>query len=222
MARKAFLNLSHALKGTAGFTLAEVLLSAGLLIVLFFLVTVLFHKGQNLMDVVTSQGEIQKNARRMTQSVSAILRQARRSALAIPLSPNNTSISFDLPIFFEASGTCSAYALVADGTAPVSCDSDSECQMACTSGFCSNQVCRRNYSLSLSTASGMPQLVLSASGESDRVIGNYLQSVNFFDNTMDTNLQANEIRVSLATSSNATSEKTMHTMNLSTIVQIRN
>ena len=208
-----------------GFTLTEIIFSAFLFAMLVILMGSIFQKGHGLFDILSAQSETQRNGRKIVQSLSSVIRQARVGAIQIPGSPGNTQIRIDLPLYQTSPGNCSAYALVADGTAPVSCNNNADCATACGgagSMTCANNICRRDYTYSISSAAGIAQLVASAPGEANQVIGNRVQSITFQDNTMDANLQANEVRIALITSGSVISEKRTHTLALSDIVRMRN
>ena len=206
-----------------GFTLAEMTLSTGLLMMLVLVVGMLFMKGNNLFDVLSAQSQTQRNARRIVQSVTSALRQARLSAVILP-APNQ--ISFDLPLYQQAVGTCSAFVPPSTVTnPPISCLTNADCQPQCGAAgsmVCGNSICRRTYTYSVSSASGISQLVVSAPGEANRVVGNQVQSVTFQNRAVDPNLQANEIRVTINTNANVISEKRTHVLSLDSVVQIRN
>lgn len=208
-----------------GFSLLELLFVAALTVLLALLIGVLFQKGQYLFDVDAAQSSIQRNARRALQSVTVALRKARRSTITIPASPNNNQITLDLPIFLSGA-TCSAFADVASGTPPQTCSSGIDCDGQCNStpgtNLCANDICRRTYTYSISAANGISQLIVSTPSEADRIVGNHIQTVLFRNNTMNVNLNADEIEIGLTAQKATTTENRTHSLTLSNIVQVRN
>ena len=212
---------------TGGFTLVELMFVAVLTAILALVVGTIFQKGTNLYDVESAQSNTQRNARKIVYSVTSMLRQARTGSVNIPSPPGNNQITFDLPLF-ASGGSCSAFAPVTQGTNPVSCSATSDCDNTCNGGaaiannVCVNSICRRTYTYSVLTSGNMSQLVVNAPTEAPRVVGNQVQAVTFQNNTMDLNLQPNEVRVSLTTRASVVSEKRSHDFNLSSIAQMRN
>ncbi len=226
------------LRGENGFTLSELILSSGIFIMLALLVGGIFNKGNNLFDVLSAESQVQRNSRRILQTISSTLRQTKRSSVIIP---NANQIQFDLPIYQQSSGNCSAFMpppVSVTNPIPANCGTNTDCQTAC-GGFtnmscscisgnppCANNsgMCLRTYTYSVSSANGTPQLIASApgGGESNRILGNQVQSVTFQNMTADPYLQANEIRVSLTTTGNVVSEKRTHTLSMDSVVQVRN
>lgn len=214
----------------AGFTLMELIFSAALAIGFLLVIGVLFQKGNNLSDVLSAEAQIQRNGRKIVHFISSTLRQARHGNgngnVTIPLPPNNNSITFDLPIYQQSPNVCSAFASVAEGTSPVVCTSNgqADCDSGCgvATAFCNNGVCRRTYTYAVSASGNLFQIILSSGSETSRVIGNQVGTVFFQDNTMDLNLQANEIRITLATAGDVISEKRSHQVTLNSVVQVRN
>ncbi len=210
-----------------GFTLIEIMVSVFLFAMLALLMGHVFQKGHNLFDVLSAQSQIQRNGRKVMQSVATSLRQARLATVAIPASPSNNQITFGLPLYQTTPGVCSAFASVVDGTSPLSCAVSADCAGVTKCGSagsmsCVNSICRRNYTYAVSSAAGISQLVVSAPGEADRVVGNRVQSVAFQNNGMDVNLQSNEIRVTMVASSPVISERRTHSLSLASVIQVRN
>lgn len=208
-----------------GFSLLELMLVAALTVLLALLIGILFQKGQHMFDSDSVEASIQRNARRALHSVSVSIRKARRSTITIPAQPNNNQIAMDLPIFLSGT-SCSAFASVADGTSPQTCDTATDCDSQCNNtpgtNLCVDNICRKAYTYAITTSNGISQLVVSASGESDRVVGNRIQSAVFRDNTMNLNLNPNEIDISLTAQANTVSENRTHSFVLSNIAQVRN
>jgi len=208
-----------------GFSLLELLFVAALTVLLALLIGVLFQKGQHLFDVDSEEASLQRNTRRALQSVSVSLRKARRSAITIPAQPDNNQITLDLPLF-RSGANCSAFASVVQGTAPETCnngaDCDNQCGNAPGTNLCVNNICRRAYTYALSSDAGISQLVVSAAGESSRVVGNKIQSAEFLNNTMNLNLNSNEIQINLTAQGTTISENRTRSFTLSNIVQVRN
>ncbi len=210
-----------------GFTMTELILSTAIVFILVLMTGMVFNKGNNLIDVSNAESQLQRNGRKIIQTVSSVLRQARRSTINVPGSPNNNQISFDLPIYQQSGGVCSAFAPVATGTSPMSCGVDADCQgpAACGSAgsmACFQGACRRTYTISTITSGGLTNIQISAPGESTRVLGSQVSSVLFQTNSTNPNLQPSEVRVSLVTTGNVVSEKRVHNMTLNSVVQVRN
>lgn len=210
-----------------GVTLPEMMISAVILISLLLVFGTVFQKGNNLSDVFTAESKIQRNSRKIINTIASNLRQARLAQISIPNAPNNNQISFDLPIYQQGVSSCSAFASVSDGTSPVICGSDANCVTFCggdvSNTFCSNQICRRTYTYSVNAVtSNLSQVVVSGATEPNRTVGSHVGTLVFQDNGMDPNLRSDELKITLMTTSDIVSEKRVRNLSVSSVVQIKN
>lgn len=100
------------IKNQNGFTLAEVLVAAGILAVIGAIMLSFFIQGSNLWQLITSQSDLRSAARNAINFMAQELRNATRTSsetpspnLSIPSKPNNSSIDFYLPGDLDGNGT---------------------------------------------------------------------------------------------------------------------
>lgn len=100
------------IKNQNGFTLAEVLVAAGILAVIGTIMLSFFIQGSNLWQLITNQSDLRSAARNAINFMAQELRNATRTSsetpspnLSIPSKPNNSSIDFYLPSDLDGNGT---------------------------------------------------------------------------------------------------------------------
>lgn len=94
-----------------GFTIAEVLMAASILVVISAIMLSFLTQGSNLWQVITTQSDSRSLGRNVMSYMTQELRKATRTSkedpspnLYIPSKPNNTSVDFYLPVDKDNNG----------------------------------------------------------------------------------------------------------------------
>jgi prepilin-type N-terminal cleavage/methylation domain-containing protein len=211
-----------------GYTLVEMMIATVIGVFTILLLGGLFIKGLERSGGLKTEANIQQRTRKTIERMAA---EIKRTSLASLNVISTSSISFELPVLQVTTGDCSAHAVNPSSTSPAACASGnvSDCVNAC-GGFsahwnCVNRVCKKRYTYALSTASGISQLMSTAPGENDRIIGSGIQSITFQKNGVspnDPNLRGNEVRIRATAQETSDFEKRLRQDTLSAVVQVRN
>ncbi len=99
------------IKSEKGLTLAETLISTAILAVISAIMLSFFIQGSSLWHLITNQSDLRSAARNAMNYMTQELRKATRASsenpspnLTIPSKPNNNSVDFYLPIDLDENG----------------------------------------------------------------------------------------------------------------------
>jgi len=124
------------IKSQNGFTLAEVLVAASILVIISTIILSFLIQGLNLWQVITTQSDLRSDARNAMNYMTRELRKATRTSedssvhLCIPSKPNNNSVDFYLPV-----DGIDANLLIIDATGATEWDESNEIQYQYVSGL---------------------------------------------------------------------------------------
>ncbi|MCX5703054.1 MAG: type II secretion system protein [Candidatus Omnitrophica bacterium] len=188
-------------KKQQGFTLVEVLLSAGISAIISTIILGLVIQGSNIWQSVTSQSDLRSVARNALNYMSQELRNTTRAStenpspnIAIPSKTNNRSIDFYLPLDIDDNG------FIVDVLGKTEWDKSNKIQY--------------QY------IPGLKQLRRLEKGH-QHIIANEVSDIRFEDNSINSALKNNELRITLNLSRSISGQKEVSEA-LTAVVKLRN
>ncbi|MFH0827481.1 MAG: hypothetical protein V1923_06350 [Candidatus Omnitrophota bacterium] len=189
------------LKGQKGLTIMEMLMATLILTIVGTLTTLFFIQGSNLWESITGQSDLRSVARNALTYMSQELRNATRTGtgnpspnMAIPSKPNNHSIGFYLPADLDGNG------LIID-------------TLGATEWDTSNKI---HYQY----VPGQNMLRRLEKGN-QFIISHEVANIEFEDNSIDSSLAINEVRIKL-TLQRILPQNKIASVTMASIVKLRN
>ncbi|MDI6758438.1 MAG: hypothetical protein QMD94_02010 [Candidatus Omnitrophota bacterium] len=183
-----------------GLTLAEVVIAASISVVISGIMLSFFIRGLDLWQVITNQSDLRSIAQNAMNYMAQELRMATRTSsknpspnLTVPSKPNNNSIDFYLPVDLDKNG------FIINATGVTEWDTSN---------------------IQYQYVPGQKQLQRSGKG-SFYNISNNVTLVEFEDNSINSALYNNELKIILALERKTSQNRTV-SVNLTSIVKLRN
>jgi len=184
-----------------GFTLTEVLMAASILVVISAIMLSFLTQGLSLWQLITSQSDLRSTARNVMSYMTQELRKATRTSkenpppnLTIPSKPNNNSVDFYLPADLDGNR------LIIDATGATEWDKSNKIQY--------------QY------IPGLKRLRRLEKGK-QYVISDNVTSIEFEDNSINSALYDNELKIILTLQTLVPPNRTV-SVTLTSIVKLRN
>jgi prepilin-type N-terminal cleavage/methylation domain-containing protein len=195
------MDLNSVIKRKNGFTFAEVIVAAGIFGVISAIMLSFFIHGSSFWQLITNQSDLRSTARNALNYMEQELRNATRAStgnpspnLTIPSKPNNNSVDFYLPSDIDGNGS------IINSTGGTEWDTSNRIQY--------------QY------VPGQKQLRRLEQGN-QHIIANDAAVVEFEDNSIDSALLNNELRVIL-TLQKVTPLNRSVSVTLTSIIKLRN
>ncbi len=187
-----------------GFTLVEIVVALGIFIVISAMTASFFIQGAGLWSVIIDQSDLRSVARNAMNYMTQELQKATRTTsgtpspnLSVPAAPDNNAISFYLPKDSDDDGN----ELIIDDVGITEWDTDTLIQY--------------QY------ASGSKQLRRLENGDNITIVANNVALIEFEDNSIDSGLYDNELRIILTLERLTPQQRTVSTT-LTSLLKLRN